>query len=291
MQVQYLPYRDPYLHLHDDYELVAVLNAKGTRFIGDNVSEFSGAEVVLVAPELPHCWHVTDTVDGKSPIALVIHFSRQFMGGSFFQTPELSCFYSVLKQATRGILIQDESVRAIVATIDDMLATHGIRRLLKLLEIFELISINHHREPLASVGYAADDTNYHRINVVYEFINQNFTKAVDLKKVADLVHLSPAAFCRFFKKTTKRTFSEYLKEMRVGHASKLLRESKLSVSEICYTSGYNNVANFNRQFKQLKFSTPLKYRKMYREGEASLLSDSERNDLIYRTDLLLNEGK
>ena len=79
--------------------------------------------------------------------------------------------------------------------------------------------------------------------------------------------------------------------MRVGHASKLLRESKLSVSEICYTSGYNNVANFNRQFKQLKFSTPLKYRKMYREGEASLLSDSERNDLIYRTDLLLNEGK
>ena len=278
MQVQYLPYHDPYLHLHDDYELVAVLNAKGTRFIGDNVSEFSGAEVVLVAPELPHCWHITDTINGKSPVALVVHFPQQFMGDGFLKTPELSCFYLVLKQAVRGILIRDKSVQQIVANIDDMLTTTGIKRLLKLLEIFELISINHYREPVASVGYAANatDTNYHRINTVYEFVNQNFTKTVDLKEVASLIHLSPAAFCRFFKKTTKRTFSEYLKEIRVGHASKLLRESKLSISEICYASGYNNVANFNRQFKQLKFSTPLKYRRAYKEGETSLSPDLER---------------
>ncbi|MGB3780861.1 MAG: AraC family transcriptional regulator [Tunicatimonas sp.] len=278
VEVQYLPYRDPFLHFHDDYELVTIMNARGTRFIGDHVSEFYGTEVVLVAPALPHCWHIVDTTDGKKPEALVIHFSRKFMGEDFFKTPELASFYSVLKQATRGVLICDESVNWIAGKMDSLLAAKGIKRLLMLLEIFESISTNQSRKLLASMGYTAQTTgnDYRRINIIYEFVNQNFAKVVDLKEVADLVHLSPASFCRFFKKTTKRTFFDYLKEIKVGHASKLLRESNLSIAEICYASGYNNVANFNRQFKQVKALNPSNYRKAYHKGEVFSITKSNR---------------
>ena len=268
VKVQYLPYNDPVLHFHDDYELVAVLNAKGTRFIGDSVSEFHGDEVVLAAPELPHCWQVAGVTNGKNPKALVIHFSGGFLGERFFETPELACFNSVLKQATRGVLIRDESVEWIADKMDSLLTAKGLKCLLTLLEIFENISVNPNRELLANAGYTnrTSGDDYRRIDIIYEYVNQNFAKVVDLKEVADLVHLSPAAFCRYFKKTTQRTFFEYLKEIKVSHASKLLRESNLSIAEICYASGYNNVANFNRQFKYVKALNPSSYRKAYREG-------------------------
>lgn len=278
IKVQYLPYYDPFLHFHSDYELVAILNAKGTRFIGDHVSEFDGPEVVLVAPDLPHCWHIANTINGNKPKALVIHFSQRFMGEEFFKTPELSCFYTILRQATRGVLIRDKAVDKMVEKMNKLLEAEGIKRLLVLLEIFESISSNRNRELLASLAYTAQTKrdDYRRINIIYDFVNQNFSKQVDLKKVADLVHLSPAAFCRYFKKTTQRTFFDYLKEIKVGHASKLLRESNLSIAEICYASGYNNVANFNRQFKQLKSLTPSSYRKAYREDEVFSISEQNK---------------
>lgn len=263
-----MPYYDPFLHFHDDYELVAVLNAKGTRFIGDHVGEFSGDEIVLVAPRIPHCWHIADSSNGKKPLAIVVHFTEQFLGEGFFKIPELSSFYSVLQQANRGVFIKDDTVGKMVARMGKLSTTQGIRRLLLLLEIFENINDSQYRKLLASATYTplADRDNYNRINKIYEFVNRNFTKPIHLKEVADLVHLSPAAFCRYFKKTTQRTFFDYVKEVKVKHASKMLRESNMSVAEVCYASGYNNIANFNRQFIQLKSLSPSRYRRAYRQS-------------------------
>lgn len=267
----YLPYHDPFLHIHDDYELVSILNARGKRFIGDHVEEFSGNEVVLVAPHLPHCWHIAGTVNGKKTKAIVVHFSKFFLGKEFLMSPELSCFFTMLQQAERGMLIKGYSVRQMIMRMKSLPKLKGLKRLLVLLEIFEIISSNQDYQLLASVGYMpkTGNSDYGRINKIYEFVSRNYTKPLNLKDVADLVHLSPAAFCRYFKKSTQKTFFDFLKEIRIGHASKLLRESNLNISEICYASGYNNVANFNRQFKQLKAFTPKTYRANYQKNQVT----------------------
>ncbi len=269
VQVKYMPYHDPFLHFHDDYELVAILNAEGTRFIGDHVGEFSGDEVVLVGPQVPHCWHIAESSNGKKPKAIVVHFTENFLGKDFFRTPEFSGFYGLLQQSVRGMLLKGDTLEKIIFMMKGLADARELRRILLLLEIFEKINANQNRKLLASTAYTplANRDNYQRINKIYEFVNYNFAKSINLKEVADLVHLSPAAFCRYFKRTTQRTFFDYVKEIKVGYASKMLRESNLSIAEICYASGYNNVANFNRQFKQLKSRTPSQYRRAYRQGE------------------------
>lgn len=266
VSVQHLPYHDPFLHFHDDYELVAVLNARGTRFIGDHVGEFIGNEIVLVAPQVPHCWHIADNMNGERPVALVVHFSEGFMGGAFFKTPEFLSFYTLIKQAERGVLLRDNSIDPIVIKMKKLPAQKGLKSLLTLLGVFENLSAQPKHQLLASAAYTpkTDNSDYHRINKIYEFVSHNFSKSINLKDVADLIHLSPSAFCRYFRRTTQRTFFDYLKEIKIGHASKMLRESNKSIAEICYESGYNNVANFNRQFKQLKSYTPSTYRKIYK---------------------------
>ena len=269
VKIQHLPLHDPFLHFHDDYELVAILNARGKRFIGDYVGEFNGNEIVLVAPQVPHCWHISYAIDGKSPLAIVVHFSRFFMGKDFFQSPELSGFLAMLEKAERGVLIKDHFADKMVLKMKKLPKLTGLKRLLVLLEIFESISTNPDYHLLASVAYSTkkDHSDYERINTIYEYVNRNYAKPVNLKEVADLVHLSSPAFCRYFKKATQKTFFDFLKETRIGQASKLLRESNLSIAEICYASGYNNVANFNRQFKQLKDFTPSTYRTIYHKNK------------------------
>jgi len=265
VQEKYMPYHDPFLHFHDDYELVAILNAEGTRFIGDHVEKFHGDEVVLVGPQVPHCWHIAESYNGKKPTAIVVHFTENFLGKDFFHTPEFTEFYTLLQQSTRGVLLKEDTPEKIISNMKSLVDARRLRRVLLLLEIFEKVSINQNRKLLASTTYLPlnNRNNYQRVNKIYEFVNRNFAKSINLKEVADLVHLSPAAFCRYFKKTTQLTFFEYVKEVKIGYASKVLRESNMSIAEICYASGYNNVANFNRQFKQLKSLTPSQYRQAY----------------------------
>lgn len=260
------PLFDPFLHKHDVYELTYMPKIKAQRFIGDSVREIHDSELVLLAPNLIHCWHILQAEEQTIP-ALVIHFAEDFMGSSFFSKPELSAFQKLMKLAQRGIKFNGELAEKIVSYMDAMRSQEPLQRLISLLQIFEMMSEapSDAYELIASTDYRTvrDEKEYDKMNRVYSYVQQNYGQHISLEEAAEIVSLSPSAFCRYFKKCTHKTFIEFVKEVRISRACHLLREGHLSIAEIGYTCGYNNLANFNRQFRQVTQKNPRNYQKLF----------------------------
>ncbi|MCF8381337.1 MAG: AraC family transcriptional regulator [Bacteroidales bacterium] len=251
------------IHSHKNYELNYIINGWGTRIIGDNIESFSRGDLVIIGPNLPHCWEVKGVSQGLTPECITIHFHENFLGHSIIKSPELQPMYSLLEESGLGIQFFGEETLDAGYILHKMLKANSFRRLIYLLEIFELLIRTKDSKVLAKAGYleGIKNTNNEKLTKVYEYILVNFTKKVYLSEVADLCYMSSSAFCRFFEGTTGKPLFNYLKEVRIGYACKLLQESDLSISDICYQSGYNNLAHFNNQFKEICSVSPGQYRK------------------------------
>jgi len=256
------PEFDTAWHHHPEYELIFISGSMGTRFMGDSIQQFNETELVLVGPSLPHCWK--EDLGNKNPNAkaYVIHFSADFLGKDFFDIPEGRQVKHLLEQSRLGLRFPPEIEQLAVWKIMQIFETTDFDRIMNLLGLLNLLAKSESFEQISSPGFinAFIENQSERINKVFEYTLENFTKPVDLDTIAGLVHMSKTAFCRFFRKSTGKTYFDFLKEIRLGHACKLLQESDLSIHQISFHCGYESMSNFNKQFKELFATTPFKYR-------------------------------
>ena len=264
-----LPHIEIGWHVHPEYELTLIAESEGTRVVGDHVGSFEAGDLLLIGPDLPHYMRNSERYYAGDPDlrcrAIVVHFSCTFLGAGFFGVPELVPIRKLLQQAARGLHIHGRTRDRVAEQMEALLTCSGYERLTTLLDALHLIAGSAERTSLASMVYAPSfpEADAPRINRVFEHLLKRFADDITLPDVAELVNLSPSAFCKFFKKRTGKTFSQTLNEIRIGHACKLFIEEGLPVAEVCYRSGYNTPSYFNRQFKRLTGYAPLQYRKTF----------------------------
>lgn len=256
-------------HYHPELELVLIKKSTGTRFIGDSIEKFEEGEVVLIGENLPHMW-LNDEVYFKESSnliseAIAIHFKKDFLGSSFFETPEMKQISELISRAKRGIKftnLQDHEIEQII----NLQHLKGFEKAITFVRILNMLAAHRSFEFLSSVGFISsfNKTDNKNLDAIYEYIFQNLNKPISLNEIAKVAFMNPSSFSRFFKRVHRKTFSEYVNELRVGFACKLLLEGKYSVTDICYECGFNNLSNFNRRFKKITNFSPTGYLKKHR---------------------------
>lgn len=265
------PYFLDVWHYHSELELVYITKSTGTRFIGDNIEQFKEGDLILIGENLPHLWqndpeYFKDKKEGSAE-AFSIHFNKFFAGENFMKLPEMKGVKGLLDRANQGIKFTGEIKNQAFGIFNELVELEGVHKLLKLMRFLARLSEEKDYEVLSTDGFSfpLHITGDDRVDKVYSFTFNNFKRNIALEEVAELVHLNPTAFCRYFKKSTKKTYSKFLNEIRVGYACKLLIEGRLNISEVGYECGFNNLSNFNRQFKNVMDISPSEYLKKHKK--------------------------
>lgn len=262
----YAYYPTPW-HYHPEYELVLVVKSTGKRIVGNHEENFSDGDLVFMGPNLPH-WYQNDPIyhQGNTKLtaeAIVIHFNEDFLGKDFFNAPEMADIRGLFKKSTYGLKILGKTRQKVALMMNEMFALSGYRRILHLLDVLEILALSEETIILVNHGYLEHRVvnDHDRIAKVYDYIMDNFKEDIGLAEVAAVTNMSLPSFCRFFKSRTRKAFSSFLNEIRIGYACKLLMEERdYSISQICYECGFNNMSNFNRQFKKITNKSPLQYK-------------------------------
>ena len=264
------PFFDPNWHFHPHYQLFTVIKGTGTRFIGDDIRHFEEGDTVFLGPNMPHLWRSDrNYFEKESQLeteGIVVYFKEDFLGNDFFEKPEMFDIKSFLKNSERGLDLTGTLGTEMVRDLNELLGLTGFEGISKLLNILHKLSVTNDYHYISSSNY----TNTHKISetermrIVHEYVLKHFKENINLSTVASLSNMTEAAFCRYFKSRTNKTFSDFVKEIRIGNACKMLQDENKSISQTCYESGYNTVSNFNNQFKSLKGVSPLQYQKLYR---------------------------
>lgn len=254
-------------HYHPEYELVMITSSTGRRMVGDHIGYFEKDDLVFMGPKLPHVW-MSDPAyvngEAKEPAdGIVIQFVEKFLGDKFLNIPEMEGFKKILELSSHGILIKGRAKKHINTLIKSIIDVPGLKRLSILFSIFDILSSTTEYELLASPGFVQKTQLQcsDRFSKITDYIMRNFDNNITLSEVASMSNTSVTTFCNFFKEHYRATFIEYLNNVRIGHACKLLAEKNENIVEVAYSSGYKNLANFNRQFKKFKNMTPTEYRK------------------------------
>ena len=255
------------LKSHINFEIALLENCSGKRFIGDHIADFEGTELVLLGSYLPHCWQYYNAINDKiAPQAIIVHFFPDFLGKELLQKPEAVNLNQLFVNMAKGLLFTGPTVQQAKAILNQMLFETGLLRAALMLQLLEILAQSTTYKTLSSPCFNVieNSTEANKINRVFDYIFKNFREDISLQDVADVIPMSTAAFCRFFKLKTNRTLVDFIKEIRVGHAAKLLMEGNYNVSETCYKSGYNNISNFNKHFKEVKGLSPRDFIKQYK---------------------------
>jgi AraC-like DNA-binding protein len=267
-----LPHFDSEFHFHPEYELKYVISSKGKRFVGDNVENFYEGDLVLLGPNIPHYWK-NDPVyyesDNLRASAFLVMFSEDFLGKDFFLLPEMAPIRDLLNKAKGGLCFPEADIAGIPIKLKHLISCDGPLRILTMLDIlFDLTKTE--ICPLLTEKFVAElplliytDHSIGRLKKVHEFVIANFHNKIQIQDVAGITSMTTHAFCKYFKKSTKKTFMTFLTELRVCHAKKLLIESRQAIFDICFASGFDNLSNFNRKFKTITKMTPKEFRSYY----------------------------
>lgn len=264
-----LPHIEIGWHWHPEYELVLLAESYGKKVVGDYVGDFQAGEVLLIAPQVPHYMRNDPAFYQGDPDkycrAVVVHFQEDFLGPAFFGQPEMAPLRQLLQRSQRGLQIHGPTREVIASRLENMLQQQGFDRILTLLQALQIMAASNDLQPLTSLGYARPplSRDASRIDRVFDFIFQHYTEDLSLNRVAKEAHLSPSAFCKFFKKHTGKTFSQALNEIRIGHACQLLQAPNCTVTEACYQSGYQHLSYFHRQFKAITGYAPRAYKRQF----------------------------
>lgn len=262
------PYYPTPWHYHPEYELVLVVKSTGKRNVGDHVERFSDGDLLFIGPNLPHAYQ-NDPIyyqnnESLTAEAIVIHFDENFLGKEFFNLPEMVLVKQLFNKSKFGFKILGDTRQKVEGMMMAMQAMSGHQRIISLLQILEILSLTEEYELLVRPGFIQDYTisNNDQLTKIHGFIMDNFRRDISLAEVAKVANMSVPSFCRFFKSSTRKTFSTFLNDIRIGYACKLIVEDRYNISQICYESGFNNLSNFNRLFKKLTDKTPLQYKSL-----------------------------
>ena len=255
-------------HYHPEIEIVFMLESTGKKYIGSSISDFHPGDLCMIGSFLPHYYKNDDEYlrndSGLRAKSMVVHFNVDFIGNEFWETPESYNIKMLLERSKRGIQFSKETASLLKSKVEGMFELDGMGRLLKFLEILDEMAKSKDIEYLSTDAIQIrNEVDSDRIKKVLEHVSENFRNQIRLDDVAQLANMSESAFSRYFKKRTRKTFSNFLTDIRIEYACKLLQNDKMSISQIAFDSGFYNLSNFNRQFKSLKKITPLAYRMNY----------------------------
>lgn len=253
-------------HQHAEIELFLVRGGQGGMMIGDKEIPIEGTcQMLILGANLPHTMSYGNRPNEKDVEAVVVHLSPSVFG-AFYDLPEMSAVRTLLKNAERGIYVQGDTLQQMEKQMFALVDDDPANSMLRLLNILHTISTTQEYEYVASQGYTsthARETDSSRMNKIYTFVLDNYHRDISVQEVADIIHFAKGSFCRYFKQRTGKTFMDFLIEVRIGNACKLLMEDEMNINEIAYACGYNNISNFFHQFKALKGCSPSRYQKNY----------------------------
>jgi len=247
-------------HYHPEIELVFVNGGAGKRQIGSHISYYKDGDLVLIGSNLPHCGFTNEQTGNKNEI--VIQLPANFLGKDFLSAPELRNIQQLFEKAKRGIAFGKETIKTIAPIIDEMGNRSYFDKLLRMIRILNDLAVSNEYTILNADGFALElqVQDNDRINVVFNYVKDNFQEPIHLDDVSNMVSMTTPSFCRYFKKITNKTFTTFVNDYRLVHASKLLSENTKSITEISYESGFNNFSHFNKSFKAFTGKSASQYR-------------------------------
>ena len=255
-------------HCHKEVELIHFHRGSGTQFVGDSIRRFTAGDVVLVGTNLPHYWyydrHENETGEPPcppQPYSTVVHFTEDFWGAPFLALPENKPVKDVLDRARRGLALTGTVGEEVARHMEKLYRASESYKIISLIECLLIASEADEASNLTSLGfqYVASDAETERLNTIYTYTMSHFHEKIRLHEVASLAGLAPNSFCRYFKSRTGKSYSQFLLEIRVGHACKLLIKDTMTIKQICFESGFNNFTCFYKKFKLITGKSPLLY--------------------------------
>jgi AraC-like DNA-binding protein len=262
-------YRTPHFetnwHKHDEYELILITEGHGTALIGDYVGDYKPGDIYFLGSGLPHWFRKSHhNITGS---AIVLHFLKDFWGGSFLQLPEMKTVLRLLDSDNNGIQLQKNLQKSIAELMPQIQQANGLDRIWLLLKSLQQMGES---KQFRVVTKAFDSSPSNKensdIEKIFTWSFKHFLEPVTLAEVAAVADMTIPTFCRFFKRNVKKSYFDFLKELRIGHACKLLRETNEPILDICYESGYNSWAHFSKQFKHVKQLAPGMYRRQFKNS-------------------------
>ncbi len=248
-------------HYHPEIELVYVNGGSGRRQVGSHISYYTNGDLTLIGSNLPHCGYTNEQTGNRNKI--VIQMKPDFLGDYFFEIPEMRNIKNLIQLAKAGITFEGKTKRKVGKKIDKMENQSPIERLLTIIEILNLLeSSPGETKILNAEGFFMElqVQDNERINFIFNYVKDNFQQAISLDEIAEKVSMTVPSFCRYFKKTTHKTFTNFVNDYRLVHASKLLAEKPISITEISFECGFNNYSHFNKSFKKFTGKSASKYR-------------------------------
>lgn len=267
-------------HFHDLYEIIIIRKSYGKLYTGKNIVDFHEGEIFLFGPGFGHCFYNEKSfVDsGQEAHAIAIFFEKDFLGKDLFHCEKYAYVNDLLKKTTYGVRIKQRSPRLNELFLEIMQGD-GLGELITLLKMLNfLATLNpQYLETLNESESVVNprDHDASRLRPVLQYVKENFRGDISNQHAASLVHLNEAAFCRYFKKRMEQTFSQYVNNVRVTYASRLLLSRDWDVLQVCYECGYNNLSYFNRKFRETTGKSPREFRSYFRDSGRNLMMDDK----------------
>lgn len=252
-------------HHHPEYELTLTLNSRGQRFVGDHIGRYDEGDLCLIGPNLPHTWHSIERPDLTQPhVALVMWFLPEWSDWLTGHYAELRAVGAMLRRAATGLQFSPATAAAARPMIAELFDLPPAERLLLLITVLTLLAKDDEATPLSTTAPEIDSrAERTRIDRVLDHIHQHFAEPLTVSQLADIAALSASGLHRSFLKHTGQPISQYLIRLRIGRACALLSSTELPIGTIAGDVGYDSLANFNRQFRALKGTTPRQYRQNF----------------------------
>ena len=251
----------PY-HFHPEYELTWIVKGSGKRYAGSNMAGFTDGDLVLLGPHVPHCWKLQP--EGKNARSVVIQFTADFLGNDFFSKAELLNIHQLFQRSSSGIqFMKGTKAQELIKELTE--EKNNFKQLIRLLEILQQLAVSKEYVLLDQQRLTAEisPANQARINPIFAYLVENFRREVSLNKAAAIAGMTPNAFCKYFKRITRKTFMETVIEYRINYATQQLIQSDKTISDICYDSGFGDISHFYKMFKAKMQVSPLHYRQQF----------------------------
>ncbi|RIW17224.1 AraC family transcriptional regulator [Algoriphagus lacus] len=255
------------IHFHEEFQITLILEGGGSLFVSDSVIQFKKGEVYMFGKNLPHVFRNSENEfqnsGQKKARAISVFFNQDVLKNALNDIPEAYAIKKLIDVAVYGIRVSEGKQIPISQKLNSLPEKNSFEKFLGLLEILECISKDNNLDFISCLGVPIRTVqeNIPKINMVFEFVRNNYSEKITLQQVADLVNMSPTAFCRFFKYKSQKTFSRFLIEVRIANACRLISQDDFNTSECCFHCGYNNLSNFHKHFKSVTGMTPLEFRK------------------------------
>ncbi len=251
----------PYWHFHPEIELVYINYGHGKRHIGNHISYYHDGDLLLIGSNVPHYGFAGRLTKNESEI--IVQFLPDFMGPGFLSSIEMKEINLLIQKSTQGLSFSGRTKEKVGIKLTQLLNLKGFDRLIKFLDILRTLALSKEVDILNAGGMFLEvyANEHDRMTLIYDYVANHFTDIIELEKIASVVSMTVPSFCRYFKKVTGKTFTQYVNEYRIVHAQKLLSEQDMTITEVSLTSGFNNISHFNKQFKLHTLKSPRDYRK------------------------------